>query len=253
MGAPASFFFFLFILSFIISNNQAADIYTLLYKGCASQSYTSTAGFEDALSALFATLTAQSSSSHFYRTSSGSVSGLYQCRGDLSNDNCYECVHRLPNMVGSLCGRAVAGRVHLGGCYLSYQADGVSQVSESELLYKACGSSEGEGEFGERRDRALGELETGVARGGGFYAVTYGSVYAVAQCEGDMDAAECNACVREAIGKVEEECSRSYSGQVFLKRCYISYNYYPDGVYDHYDGEFLSLYAFFLLVCCVMS
>ncbi|XP_043721734.1 plasmodesmata-located protein 2-like isoform X2 [Telopea speciosissima] len=231
------FSFTLFLLAgfeFLPSVKTASDITTFVYKGCASQSF-SDPSYLQSLSALFASLTAQASKEAFFKTSTGggqvTISGLFQCRGDLSNNDCYSCVGKLPDMANQLCGSAVAARVQLYGCYLLYEVSGFPAVSGVEMLYKTCSASEAAGVgFEERRDTALTVLESGVASNNGFYMTSYQSVYMLAQCEGDLGSSDCEKCVQTAVQKAQVECGSSISGQVYLQMCFISYSYQPNGV-----------------------
>ncbi|RWV97748.1 hypothetical protein GW17_00039445 [Ensete ventricosum] len=58
----------------------------------------------------------------------------------------------------------------------------------------------------------------------------------MAQCEGDLSAGDCSECVAQAVQKSEVECGAAASGQVYLDKCYISYNYYANGV-PHGDNS----------------
>ncbi|KAG1361881.1 plasmodesmata-located protein 2 [Cocos nucifera] len=219
-----------------ISPSAAADLYTLVYKGCANQTSGGGGASQQALAALKSSLTAQASSTKFYKTTTSSsdggqaVFGLFQCRGDLSSSDCSACVGRVLPMWNSLCGPAVAARIQLTGCYALYQVSGFPQVSGTQMLFKTCGSGSGGGDFELKRDTAFAQLQSGVAGGAGFYATRYASVYALAQCEGDLSTGDCGECVSEAVQKSEVECGGAPSGQVYLDKCYISYSYYPNGV-----------------------
>ncbi|KAI4369721.1 hypothetical protein MLD38_018135 [Melastoma candidum] len=214
----------------------AADFMTLVYKGCASQSFVDPTGvYSQALSALFGSLVSQSTKAKFYQTTSGtgqtSITGLFQCRGDLSASDCYNCVSGLPILSDKLCGRTIAARVQLYGCYMLYQVAGFADVSGMEMLYKTCGGSNIAGSgFEEKRDTAFSVLESGVVNGHGFYAGSYQSVYMLGQCEGDVGDSDCGACVKTAVQKAQVECGNAISGQVYLHKCFISYSYYPNGV-----------------------
>ncbi|XP_074575561.1 plasmodesmata-located protein 2-like isoform X3 [Curcuma longa] len=226
-----------------------ADLFRLVYKGCSNQTV---GGGSAALDALASNLTSQADSSKFYQAAASSADGgpsflgLFQCRGDLSASDCSACVARVLPMWSSLCGAdSAAVRVQLTGCYALYQVSGFPQVPGTELLYKACGSGGSGDDFEGRRDTAFAQLQSGVAGGGGFYATSYGSVYALAQCEGDLAASDCSDCVTQAIQKSKAECGGSASGQVYLNKCYISYrsnredgghrcgSYGRGGVLDH--------------------
>ncbi|KAJ0953392.1 putative Gnk2-like domain-containing protein [Helianthus annuus] len=229
--------FFTLILIFLlvsisVSISAAPDNTKLVYKGCANQPLPDPNGvYSSSLSAIFGTLIQQSSKAKFFKTTSGSVSGLFQCRGDLTNVECYTCVSRLPILMDKLCGKTVAARIQLLGCYMLYEVSGFAQISGMELLYKTCGKkSNAGGNFQQIRDSAFSSLESVVGSGnGGFYTTSYESVYVLGQCQGDLGASDCGNCVKSAVQRAQVECGSSVSGQIYLHRCFISYNYYPNG------------------------
>ncbi|KAJ4803259.1 Cysteine-rich repeat secretory protein 3 [Rhynchospora pubera] len=221
--------------SLLASTAAGASNSDLVYKGCSNQTSGNT-GITSAIAAVASSLTSQSTSSKFYKTTSSgggaSVFGLFQCRGDLSPSDCSSCVSQAFPMWSQLCGptAAAAARVQLTGCLALYEIQGFPQVSGTQLLYKTCGSGGGGGDFEVRRDTAFAQLESGIGGGVGFYATQYQSVYAMAQCEGDLSSGDCADCINQAVQKSEVECGGASSGQVYLDKCYISYNYYPNGV-----------------------
>ncbi|PON44367.1 Gnk2-like domain containing protein [Parasponia andersonii] len=226
------FFFGLFPLA-----TTGADYTKLVYKGCADQKFQDPSGFySQNLKSLYNSLVSQSGQKPFSTTTSGdgqnAITGWYQCRGDLTTAQCYDCVSKIPDMAAKLCDRAVAARVQLLGCYLRYEISGFKQVSDTELLYKMCGSIRAEGTgFEARRDTAFGMVEDGVKSGSSlFYTGTYQSVYVLGQCEGDLEPSDCGDCVKNAVQKATSECGDSISGQIYLQKCYLSYSYYPNGV-----------------------
>ncbi|XP_009792376.1 plasmodesmata-located protein 2-like [Nicotiana sylvestris] len=245
MGLPTKPFYSIFSLFLIIFTifkllplaKSAPDYTKLVYKGCAKQDLSDPTGvYSQALSSLFGTLVAQSSKSKFYKTSTGNgqstISGIFQCRGDLSNVDCYKCVSGLPILIDKLCGnKPVAARIQLFGCYMLYEVAGFPQISGMEMLYKTCSGKNSPGSgFEERRDTAFSSLENGMASSNGFYTTSYQSVYVLGQCEGDVGSADCADCVKIAVQKAQVECGSSVSGQIFLHKCFISYNNYQNGV-----------------------
>ncbi|XP_020085040.1 cysteine-rich repeat secretory protein 3-like isoform X4 [Ananas comosus] len=216
---------------------SGADIYALVYKGCANQTLGGGGGggSQQSVAAVASALIAQSASAKFYKATSssggGGVFGVFQCRGDLSPGECSSCVGRAIPMWSSLCGSAVAARIQLTGCLALYEVSGFPQVSGTQMLFKTCGSGGGGGSgFEVRRDTAFAQLQSGLSGGNGFYATSYEGVYAMAQCEGELSAGDCGECVAQAVQKSEVECGGAPSGQVYLDKCYISYSYYPNGV-----------------------
>lgn len=96
-----------------LSSTNISNLQDLVYRHCSNQ-YISTdpaGSLPQILSSLFNELVEQSSISKFYETSAGddyiAVSGLFQCRNDLSRDQCFSCVNRLPEMSNTVCGRQV--------------------------------------------------------------------------------------------------------------------------------------------------
>ncbi|RVW53704.1 Cysteine-rich repeat secretory protein 3 [Vitis vinifera] len=211
---------FLTILGFFPSAKPSTDFTNLVYKGCADQKFQDPSGvYSKTLKPLFDSLVSQSSTKNFSTATSGegqsSITGLYQCRGDLSNSQCYTCVGKLPDLCTKLCGKAIAARVQLSGCYMRYEVAGFKQVTATELLYKVCGSTQAsQSGFEEKRDTTFGMMEKGVEGGDGFYT-------------GHMSLFE----------RVKTECGDSISGQIYLHKCYISYSYYPTGVPSQSSAE----------------
>ncbi|GMJ00747.1 plasmodesmata-located protein 1, PLASMODESMATA-LOCATED PROTEIN 1A [Hibiscus trionum] len=218
----------------------AADFTNLVFKGCADQKFQDPTGvYSQNLKTLLQTLVSQSSRRTFSTAASGeganAITGLYQCRGDLTTSQCYSCVSKTPELSDKLCGKAVAARVQLSGCYLRYEVAGFKQVPETEFLYKVCGSSSQASsmrtELESKRETAFNMAEDGVKSGSSlFYTGDYQSVYVLGQCEGDLGTANCGDCVKTAFETAKEDCGDSVSAQVYLDKCYISYSYYPNGI-----------------------
>ena len=232
---PFSCFFFLCFLSVNLSQS-ALDYSTLVYKGCAKQAFQDPNGvYSQAISALFGSLVSQSTKTKFFKTTTGTgqttITGLFQCRGDLSNTDCYNCVSKLPVLTDKLCGKTIAARIQLYGCYILYEVAGFTQISGMEMLYKTCGATNVAGSgFEERRDTAFSVMQNGVVSSHGFYATNYQSMYVLGQCEGDVGDSDCGECVKTAVQRAQVECGNSISGQIYLHKCFISYSYYPNGV-----------------------
>jgi len=229
------FLFFFTVFWFLHLPMSDADNTNLVFKGCAEQKLQDPSGiYSQNLKSLLDLLVSQSEKKAFFTTTCGEgqnvIMGLYQCRGDLSNAACYDCVSKIPGMLENLCGKVVASRVQLTGCYLRYEIVGFKQVPETELLYKVCGSkkdSDDEG-FDERRDSAFGMVESGVKNGGNlFYTGSYQSLYVLGQCEGDLAEDDCGDCVKSAEDQAKAQCGDSVSAQIYLQKCFISYSFYP--------------------------
>ncbi|XP_027353127.1 cysteine-rich repeat secretory protein 56-like [Abrus precatorius] len=210
---------------------SALDTTNLVYKGCADQKLQDP--YSQNLKPLLDSLVAESGQKGFAATTQSGITGVYQCRGDLTNSDCYNCVSKIPSMLDKLCGDVAAARVQLSGCYLRYEVVGFKQVPQTQLLYKVCGSkkvSDGGG-FEARRDSAFEMVENGVQGSGSlFYTGSYQSLYVLGQCEGDLGNGDCGGCIKSAEEQAKVQCGDSISAQIYLQNCYISYSFYPNGV-----------------------
>lgn len=233
--------FLLLLLLFLFSSSSSfAGLTDFIYKGCANQKFQDPSGISSQnLKSLYTNLISQSSTTNFYKTttngsdpSTTSITGLYQCRGDLSNTDCNTCVSKIPETIEKVCGGdTIAARVQLDGCYLRYEVVGFPPASSTDLLFKQCGSNRATGSgFDDRLESALSQIEKGVGSGKGYYAGEYQSVYVLGQCEGDLGNGECVNCVKTAAENGRSACGSSISGYIYLQQCYISYTYYPNGV-----------------------
>ncbi|KAK7393357.1 hypothetical protein VNO78_21910 [Psophocarpus tetragonolobus] len=231
------YFLFLFnVYWFLVLPMTDADNTELIYKGCAEQKLQDPSGiFSQNLKSLLDSLVSVSQSGKrvFFTTTSGEgqnvVMGLYQCRGDLSDSACYDCVSKVPDLLDKLCGKVVAARIQLIGCYLRYEIVGFKQVPETQLLYKVCGSKKASYDdgFEERRESAFGMVESGVKNTGNlFYTGSYQSLYVLGQCEGDLAKDDCGDCVKSAEDQAKAQCGDSISAQIYLHKCSISYSFY---------------------------
>ncbi|GJZ27978.1 cysteine-rich repeat secretory protein 11-like protein isoform X1 [Tanacetum coccineum] len=245
MAFPKTHFFLLFhviiiILTTTTTSTTSTDLTTLIYKGCANQNFQNNNNPTQTLTTLFNNLVQRSTTLNFYKTTSNStaisITGLYQCRGDLSHTDCNTCVQTLQNTIQTVCNpNTLAARAHLTGCYMLYEAVNFPQAPDTEVLYKKCGSGRvggtGSG-FGEKMEVVFGMVVKGVGEGKGYYAGGYESVYVLGQCEGDLGESECVNCVRNATLVAKGECLDLgfVSGHVYLQRCWLSYTFYPDGV-----------------------
>lgn len=106
------------ILNFVLILPAAANtIFTdhddFVYKQCSNQTYTNlTLPHSSVPSSLFQQFLIQSSHSKFYETSiyndhTGPLSGRFQCRNDLSQSECTNCMKNFPELSKNLCGSKI--------------------------------------------------------------------------------------------------------------------------------------------------
>ncbi|RDX81751.1 Cysteine-rich repeat secretory protein 11, partial [Mucuna pruriens] len=226
-------------LMFLPSSKPVSDYSTLVYKSCASQTFQLSQIYSQTLNSLFQQLIAQSSKLKFFKTTEAvsddaAISGLFQCRDDISTEDCFSCVNLLPEMSNALCTDSISARVQLHGCYIHYETEelpGESETKSSNLLHKDCGEPVVDyTKFKELTEGAFVTLETGILNSNGYYTRNYKSVRLMAQCEGDLNTCDCSNCVSDALQVAQQECATSLSAQIYLDKCFISYAIPPNSV-----------------------
>ncbi|MED6198909.1 hypothetical protein PIB30_071020 [Stylosanthes scabra] len=267
------FFLTFLLLPFSSRSSSSSHYSTLVYKTCSNKtssfnnnnnnqlllSSSSTQSFSQPLTSLFNQLIAQSSQSKFFRTKelvedeTAIVSGLFQCREDISVEDCFRCVNSVPPYISSntLCTGSTSARVQLQGCHIQYNTENLSEKTNDDetdensdngnsiMDHKECGEAivdeEAYIKFRELMQKAFASLESEIAKSDDkFIRMSYEWVELMAQCEADSDTCECNACVSDAVRFAEEDCSASVSAQIYLDKCFISYLYHSGSYGD--DG-----------------
>ncbi|GJM85671.1 hypothetical protein PR202_ga02144 [Eleusine coracana subsp. coracana] len=209
---------------------------TFVYAGCSPSRYASNTALESNLNSLLASIASSSTFTALLGTeatatvtgaapsSSSAAYGMYQCRGDLSAVDCVSCV------------RDAAARRLGSGC----EANNAHAASPSPLQPDACPRHVARHDdlvvvVGPRR------LRRGVPQDGAAVAAASpagyrkvsdsGEVRGVAQCVGDVAAADCAACLAQAVGQVKGTCGDALAADVYLAQC--SVRYWANGNYFH--------------------
>ncbi|KAL4199230.1 hypothetical protein AMTRI_Chr03g143900 [Amborella trichopoda] len=225
--------FSLIIFSILSLGFQSSSAYTFIYGGCSQARYQPGSTYQSNLNSLMTSL-ANSASSSLYKTftsgsSSDTVYGLYQCRGDLGTADCGRCVQNAASQLGLVCPNAFAAGLQLDACFLRYENTNFIGKLDTTLVYKKCSkSSSGDSEFLERREDVFGAVMAG---GGGFRVGGSGLVQGVGQCVGDLATGDCAACLETAVTTLRNVCGAALAGDSYLAQCYV--RYWASGYYSH--------------------
>ncbi|KAG6403301.1 hypothetical protein SASPL_135518 [Salvia splendens] len=200
VGQFASLLPFQFLL--MIVADSAAD--SFLYGWCSHINYTPNSPYESNLNSLITShVNSATYSSYNKSTITGSspddvVYGLYQCRSDLSMADCATCVARAVTRLGPMCPLACGGSVQLEGFFVKYDNASLIGAEDKSAAMKKCGPSDGDDvdQIG-RRDAVLAAMSGG--SGGPYRVGGAEGVSGVAQCVGELIAAQCQDCAAEAI------------------------------------------------------
>ncbi|KAL6911898.1 hypothetical protein ACP4OV_000703 [Aristida adscensionis] len=241
---------------------------TFMYAGCSPSRYEPNTAFESNLNSVLASLASTASSGATYNSftagagattaavgtgpdaaalgatapaasASAAAYGLYQCRGDLAPGGCVACVQDTVARLGAVCARAYAASLQADGCYVRYGARDVVGRADATVAYRQCSSrASDDAGFLRSREAVLGELqeETTAAAAAGYKVSSSGAVEGVAQCLGDVAAADCAACLAQAVAQLKGTCGAAVAGDVYLTQC--SVRYWANGYYPHPSRDY---------------
>ncbi|QHO59129.1 plasmodesmata-located protein 7 isoform X1 [Arachis hypogaea] len=230
-------------LQLLPSSSYSVPVDTFVYGGCTQQRYNPTSPYESNLNSLLgslvnsATFSAYNNLTVLSSSQSAVAYGLYQCRGDLAMQDCASCVARAVSRAGELCPGACGGAVQLDGCFVKYDNVAFVGVEDKSVVLRKCGSHSA----GYDPEAVL----VGLAGSGGYFRVGgSGRLKGVAQCTGDLSAAECQDCVGEAVRRLRSDCAASDYGDMFLGKCYARFStggahggYYNSKAHGRSDNE----------------
>ncbi|KAL0397753.1 UNVERIFIED_CONTAM: Plasmodesmata-located protein 8 [Sesamum calycinum] len=223
MLAPSSLTLLLFIFLITSIHGHLAQARIFIYASCSQDKYQPSSPYETNLNSLLSSIVSSSSQTLYNVFAVGNdttsvppdsaVYGLYQCRGDLKPRDCSTCIAGLIDQIELLCPYTYGASLQLDGCFVRYEnTDFLGQLDDSLRFKKCSGNGGNDGEFLRRRDDVLADLQGAV----GFRVAAAGAVEGYAQCLGDLEAADCSACLADAVMKVKSLCGPAAAGDVFL-------------------------------------
>ncbi|KAL8241810.1 hypothetical protein R6Q59_012112 [Mikania micrantha] len=228
--------FLMFSLMLWLSSVSTAN--SNIYVRCSQLNFTLTTPYESSINSLFTSLVDSASIYNFNKfeisPEDNTVYGLFQCRGDLSSQNCKDCVVGAISELKTACPMSTGGEIQFEGCYVKYENMSFFGVQEKSEVFRRCGPSIGyNSDVLNTIDGALAYLVGGNGqyyRGGDF-----GSIEGVAQCVQDLSLSDCQDCLSEACGRLRTECETSTWGDMYFGKCYIRYA--DHGNEDHVNND----------------
>ncbi|XP_023872005.2 plasmodesmata-located protein 6 [Quercus suber] len=224
---------FLITISSTLTTPSNSATESFVFGGCSQLKYTPGSPYENNVNSLLTSLvnSAMFNTYNNYTISNpnsnpqDTLYGLFQCRGDLQNNECARCITLAVSQIGTLCVDSLGGALQLEGCLVKYDNSNFIGAEDKTEVVKKCGPSSGyDSDALTRRDAVLAYLGTG---DGGAYksyrTSTSGAVQGVAQCVGDLSPSECQDCLSDAIGRLRTECGATAWGDMYLAKCYVRY------------------------------
>lgn len=165
------------------------------------------------------------------------VYGLAQCRGDLSENDCFSCIQNASKQILNLCPDQADARIWYDYCFLRYdtrnfvgQLDtnpgiiyfNVRNVTDPDTFNKQLGNL-----TDKIRSEAVLPGKKSFATGKTKVSSPFLTLYALVQCTRDLSQLSCAQCLATAISNYDGACSDKEGCRVFYSSCSVRYEIYP--------------------------
>ncbi|KAI4298632.1 hypothetical protein L6164_032167 [Bauhinia variegata] len=194
---------------------------------------------------LFSWLSANSTRDNgYYNTTTGTtnspgniVYGAFLCRGDLSTNECQECVSTAAKAVRERCPEEKESVIWYAECMLRYSNQSFFSVPSSVpmvFLFNTANVSE-QTRFNQLLGDTIKQAANQAANGGADKKfatkdanfTSFITLYTLAQCTPDLSVQDCNTCLEGAIANLPICCDGKQGGRVLIPSCNIRYEVYP--------------------------
>ncbi|XP_029126515.1 cysteine-rich receptor-like protein kinase 10 [Cajanus cajan] len=235
---------FLFVLSLATTKAQGP---TFLYQDCSSNGTTANSTFQLNLRTLFSSLSSNATANNeFHNTTvagtnpSDTLYGLFMCRGDVSFQQCGQCVENATQKLSSdtKCSLSKHAVIWYDECMVRYSnrsffstvdttptvglsntANISNQASFMRLMFDTMNQT-----ADEAATSPIGakKYATNQANISGFQ-----TLYCLVQCTQDLSPQDCRSCLSVAIGQLSWCCEGKQGGRILNPSCNVRYDLYP--------------------------
>ncbi|KAB1206634.1 Cysteine-rich receptor-like protein kinase 25 [Morella rubra] len=244
----------LIIIAFLTQLTRTEAAATYLYHDCSNEtSFEANSTYQSNLNHLLASLSSNATRNTIFfnaTASSGNsddaLYGLFLCRGDVSVDQCRDCVDGANKDAVDRCPLRKAVVAWYDLCMLRYSNQYIfsNMVTDPGVFLVSSLSISEPDRFDLLVTDTLKDLASQVSSVG-LKAKKYGTkeanftarqtLYSLAQCTPDISSSDCNSCLQKAIANVPGCCSGKQGGRVLFPSCNIRYE-----VYSFYEKGNLS-------------
>ncbi|KAJ8531581.1 hypothetical protein K7X08_027015 [Anisodus acutangulus] len=198
-------------------------------------SYSPNSTYSSNLNALLSSLSSNASRPNgFYNSTEGQVGseiayGLFLCRGDVSPDDCQNCVSTATKEITSseYCPNGKMAVLWVDECLVRYSNQSLFGATTIYAFLNTQSVNEPQ-RFMSLLGNVMDELATVAANENnrlGKKISSFEKVYTFAQCIPDISNSSCENCLRTAIGNLPNNGARG--GRVLLPTCTVRYELYP--------------------------
>uniref|UniRef100_A0A7N2LUD9 Gnk2-homologous domain-containing protein n=1 Tax=Quercus lobata TaxID=97700 RepID=A0A7N2LUD9_QUELO len=231
------------LLSFLSLNIEAAPEYR--YHFCSNETtFTPNSTYQSNFNHLLSSLSSNSMrESGFYNTTVGqtpetTVYGLFFCRGDLTTDECQDCVSTAIKEVEQYCPVEKVAVIWYSECVLRYSNKSffstmdehpsvslynIQNTTEQDRFFLLLGASMNE--IGVKASTAPPGSKKFATKEANFSELQ--TTYSLVQCDPLLSSSDCSRCFVNLISYLLSCCAGKQGGNVLNPSCYIRYEIYP--------------------------
>ncbi|GAB2282416.1 hypothetical protein Dimus_016961 [Dionaea muscipula] len=165
------------------------------------------------------------------------VYGLAQCREDVNTTDCSSCIQNATRQIRIACPSQPDARIWYDFCFLRYSnVNFVGKVDTSPgILYKNLENVANPDTFTKELAALIRKIDSeavkpknhGLGKGQTELSDPSETLYALAQCTGDLSPLSCAQCLAIANDNFQGFCKYSKGCRVLYSSCYVRYELYP--------------------------
>ncbi|XP_026450363.1 putative receptor-like protein kinase At4g00960 isoform X2 [Papaver somniferum] len=178
----------------------------------------------------------------FHNTTVGqipdTVYGSFQCRGDVSLDDCKTCVQMGTQDINTnqRCPNDKQAIIWFNGCMIRYSNQyyfGIMQDKPADYFWSLNNVSTNPDEFNQILGYLMKNLVTQALSNSSFAIGNKNlpnsttKVNGFVQCSADISSSDCSRCLNEAIAELPDCCSGKRAGKVIKPSCFLKYDLDP--------------------------
>ncbi|XP_057996814.1 cysteine-rich receptor-like protein kinase 44 isoform X2 [Hevea brasiliensis] len=235
-----------FVILGILSHGTEA-VLTPSKHNCSNTTFTPNSTYHINLDSVLSSLRSKSNATRengFYNSSAGNTSGAkvygsFLCRGDLSPQECQECVDTVTEIITQICPGKKEAIIWYDQCMIRYSNKSFFSIMEYEpFLHEANGENNKEPNgFMDVLNKTMNNMVSKVVRryrksSVAKYATTDAKfqgnpIYRFAQCTPDISADDCRKCLYKAILSLGNHCWGKIGCRILMPNCFVRYEKYP--------------------------
>ncbi|KAK7343578.1 hypothetical protein VNO77_12411 [Canavalia gladiata] len=227
----------------VITTTEAATDESYVSYFCPNTStFTPNGTYQTNLKQLLSRLSSNSTRKNGYYTTtvgvnSATVYGAFLCRGDLTANECQDCVSTAAKQVVGKCPVQKKSVIWFAECMVRYSDESFFRRTDDEVmlpLWNTASVSE-QGRFMEVLSDTMNTVADEAAKGGEEkkFATeeanisSFQMLYTLAQCTPDLSELDCEKCLKEGVANLPSCCYGKQGGRVLFTTCNIRYELYP--------------------------